>query len=88
MAKRMLELAREQPGFLGVESVRENGLGVTVSYWASEDAIGQWKQNLEHREAQSRGQSEWYSQYKVRVARVERDYGFGNRHNTSVEPLA
>jgi heme-degrading monooxygenase HmoA len=71
--KRMLELAREQPGFLGVEAAREDGLGITVSYWASEEAIARWRRNLEHVQVQELGRERWYSQYTLRVARVERE---------------
>ena len=75
-AARMVDLARQQPGFLGVESVREaGGLGVTVSYWESEDAIRRWKAQAEHRRAQEKGRAQWYADYHLRVARVERDYG-------------
>lgn len=73
-AARMLELAALQPGFLGVESVRED-LGITVSYWADIDSIKRWKQNAEHLAAQKMGMEKWYSNYKTRVALVERDYG-------------
>jgi len=77
MAERMVELAQEQPGFLGVESARgADGLGITVSYWASEAAIRQWREHAEHLVAQQRGRSEWYAQYELRIARVERAYGF------------
>ena len=76
MLERMGELASEQPGFLGIESAREGTTGITVSYWASEEAVVQWKKNLEHRDAQTRGRSKWYRRYRVRVAKVERDYGF------------
>ena len=76
-AARMLELAAEQPGFLGAESVRdETGFGITVSYWASLAAIRDWKEQAEHREAQRRGKESWYTCYKLRIAKVERDYGF------------
>lgn len=76
MADQMLALAQEQPGFLGVETAREvNGLGITVSYWASTKAIADWKANAEHRVAQARGRSEWYEHFRVRIARVEPDYG-------------
>lgn len=74
MAERMLELAAQQQGFLGVESARE-GLGITVSYWDSIEAISNWKRNAEHLEAQRLGHQLWYSGFKVRVAKVERDYG-------------
>lgn len=74
MADRMLALASQQEGFLGIESARE-AVGITVSYWASEEAIKRWKQNAEHLEAQRLGHKAWYSAFKVRVAKVERDYG-------------
>jgi len=73
-ATRMVELAAEQPGFLGVESVRED-LGITVSYWADLQSIKQWKAQAEHRLAQQMGMDKWYSSYKTRIALVERDYG-------------
>ena len=75
-AERMIELASQQPGFLGVESARTtDGLGITVSYWASEDAIAGWKAHSEHKLAQETGQRVWYADYFLRIARVERDYG-------------
>ncbi|MDT4870494.1 putative protein YqjZ [compost metagenome] len=77
-AERMLELARDQPGFLGVESARgADGLGITVSYWASEDDIRHWRVQAEHREAQRRGREDWYRAFRTRVAKVEREYGMG-----------
>lgn len=76
MAARMVELAARQPGYLGVESVRDaTGLGITVSYWDSEAAIAAWKRQVDHVAARERGRRDWYRQYRVRVARVERDYG-------------
>jgi heme-degrading monooxygenase HmoA len=73
-AARMVELAAEQPGFLGVESVRED-LGITVSYWSDLESIKRWKAQAEHRVAQRMGMHKWYSSYKTRIALVERDYG-------------
>lgn len=72
MAERMEELARQQPGFLGVESVRD-GMGITVSYWQDEASIRAWKRHVEHRVAQQKGRTDWYARYHLRVARVERD---------------
>ncbi|HJV88178.1 MAG TPA: antibiotic biosynthesis monooxygenase [Noviherbaspirillum sp.] len=74
MAKKMLELASQQPGFLGVESARED-LGITVSYWADLESIRAWKANIEHREAQELGRKKWYAAFKTRICKVERDYG-------------
>jgi heme-degrading monooxygenase HmoA len=74
MAERMLELASEQPGFLGIESAREE-VGITVSYWSDLESIGNWKANMEHRRAQKLGCERWYSSFKARISKVERDYG-------------
>jgi heme-degrading monooxygenase HmoA len=71
-AERMVELAREQPGFLGVESVRDaDGNGITVSYWDSLESIHRWGANAEHRLAQAEGRARWYESYRLRVCRVE-----------------
>ncbi|WP_328802507.1 antibiotic biosynthesis monooxygenase [Paenibacillus sp. LX16] len=77
MGDKMVELAAQQPGFLGVESVRDhNGVGITVSYWESLDAIKNWKHNEMHKVAQEKGKSEWYKTFGLRVSKVERDYFF------------
>ena len=74
-ADRMVELAAQQPGYLGVEHVRgEDGFGITVSYWDSEEAIRNWKRNAEHAVARGRGRNEWYEHFELRVAKVERAY--------------
>jgi heme-degrading monooxygenase HmoA len=76
MADCMAELAQTMPGYLGIESVRDDsGMGITVSYWQTVEAILQWKQNAEHLKAQEGGKSTWYSEYTIRVAKVERAYG-------------
>lgn len=74
MAAKMIETVSTQPGFLGFESARE-GIGITVSYWTDLEAINNWKANLEHRKAKQLGRDEWYSAYRLRIAKVERDYG-------------
>ncbi len=73
MAMLMEELAKEQSGYLGIESAR-SGIGITVSYWATVDAIKEWKNNLQHQVAQKLGKEQWYSAYKTRICLVERDY--------------
>lgn len=75
-AARMIELAAEVPGFLGIDSAREHGVGITVSYWESEEAIARWKADAEHTAVRETGRARWYSAYELRVARVERSYGF------------
>lgn len=73
MAQRMVALAAQQPGFLGVESAREE-VGITVSYWKDLESIRAWKENAEHLEAQRLGHSRWYAGFTTRIARVEREY--------------
>lgn len=72
-ADRMEELAAQQPGYLGIESARDaQGFGITVSYWASEDAAVAWRSVAEHREVQRLGRESWYERYAIRVATVGR----------------
>jgi len=75
MSDRMVELAQQQVGYLGHESARD-GLGITVSYWQSLDAIKNWKKNTEHLFAQQQGRKLWYKSFKIRICKVERDYEF------------
>ena len=75
-AERMFELAWDQPGFLGYETARSDGIGITVCYWESEAGIAAWKAHSEHAAAQREGRARWYDAYDLRVARVERAYGF------------
>jgi heme-degrading monooxygenase HmoA len=75
-ATRMLELAAAQPGFLGVDSARSDGVGITVSYWESEAAVVAWRDDAEHTVVRDTGRARWYAEYELRVARVERSYGW------------
>jgi heme-degrading monooxygenase HmoA len=76
-ADRMVQLASEQPGYLGVDSVRDaTGVGITVSYWSSEAAISAWRRHAEHTIVREQGRKSWYVEYELRVAKVERAYGF------------
>ncbi|GET33393.1 hypothetical protein PbJCM13498_22560 [Prolixibacter bellariivorans] len=75
MSDRMVELAKQQDGFIGVESAR-NELGITVSYWRDLDSIRKWKENAEHTVAREKGRRDWYQSFKTRIAKIERDYDF------------
>lgn len=78
-AARMIELAAQQPGFLGVETATDRsdgGAGITVSYWESEESIAAWKAVDEHAAARDEGRARWYDGYELRVARVERAYNW------------
>ncbi len=77
MSQKMVELSAGRDGFLGIESVRgADGVGITVSYWRDEAAIRAWKRDPEHEKAQHGGRATWYGAYEIRIARVERAYGF------------
>nr|WP_079784076.1 antibiotic biosynthesis monooxygenase [Pseudomonas sp. LPH1] len=78
-AQHMLELAAQQPGFLGVESARSDGLGITLSYWQSEEAIRTWREHAEHSAVREQGRADWYAAFTTRVAKVERAYAFSRR---------
>jgi heme-degrading monooxygenase HmoA len=75
MAEKMVKLAEQQDGFLGVESAREE-IGITVSYWKDLDSIKKWRDNYEHSIAREKGKDIWYNVFKTRISRVDRDYGF------------
>ena len=75
MAVRMEELAKQQKGYLGIESARAD-IGITISYWESLEAILLWKNNVEHTEARNLGREKWYKKYQLRICKVEREYGF------------
>lgn len=77
MAKRMEQLAEQQPGYLGLDSVRSE-IGITVSYWEDLNAIRNWKSNIDHLNVQRIGKEKWYRSYKVRICRVEKEYFFEN----------
>jgi heme-degrading monooxygenase HmoA len=77
MATAMEQLAARQPGYLGIESARgADGVGITVSYWSSLEAIQAWRENAEHKVAQRLGRERWYQSFEIRIARVERAYSF------------
>ncbi|MDC6353023.1 MULTISPECIES: antibiotic biosynthesis monooxygenase family protein [unclassified Robiginitalea] len=78
---RMMELAARQPGYLGVDHAREE-VGITVSYWESLEAIAGWKAQADHALAQRYGREKWYSEYRIRICRVEKEYGF-NREGSA-----
>ena len=75
MSEVMIDEVKKQPGFLGFESARDTS-GITVSYWKDYDAVLRWRNNLKHREARKLGKSTWYTKYKVRICKVERDYAW------------
>ena len=75
MSDLMVSMSADQPGFIGIETTRDaGGFGITVSYWESEAAIANWRENAKHQAAQQKGKVTWYDRYQLRVAKVERQY--------------
>lgn len=88
-AERMAALAARQPGYLGAESARgDDGLGITVSYWRSLEDIAAWRRHLEHAATREQGRASWYRHYELRVARVERAYGWDRDDHIGGDPGA
>lgn len=72
MADRMVELAAQQSGYLGMEHARTpDGAGITVSYWADKESIAAWREHAEHKIAQQYGREKWYQSFALRIAKVE-----------------
>ncbi|MCT8001030.1 antibiotic biosynthesis monooxygenase [Sphingomonas sanguinis] len=68
-------LAAQQPGYRGVDSVRDaDGLGITISWWADEASALAWRNHPDHTAIRDRGRARWYSHYEVAVTTVARDY--------------
>ncbi|NIJ09519.1 heme-degrading monooxygenase HmoA [Sphingomonas vulcanisoli] len=67
--------AARQPGYLGMDSVRDaDGEGITISFWQDEAAALAWRKHAEHSLIRDRGRSDWYDRYGVVVTRIERAY--------------
>ena len=72
MAEKMVELAMQQEGFLGIEWAGGDA-EITVSYWQDLESIRKWYENAEHKIAQAKGYEIWYKSLAIRVCKVERD---------------
>lgn len=73
-ALRLMELARDIDGFLGIETCLHGRFSLAVSYWQSLEAIGRWRRQAEHLYAKDRGKTQWFDAYLTRIAKVERVY--------------
>ncbi len=74
-ADQMDALAALQAGYVGIDSVRrDDGLGITVSYWIDEAAAKAWRNHPDHAAIRDLGRERWYHHYSLHVARVARSY--------------
>lgn len=70
------------PGFISVErfqSLTESGKMLSLSFWKDEAAVSAWRNHVMHRATQAAGRSGIFSNYRLRVADVMRDYGMTER---------
>jgi heme-degrading monooxygenase HmoA len=74
-AARMESAAKVFPGYCGLHSVRgADGVGITISYWDSDEAAKAWKVDSAHSTIREQGRSTWYEWYELIVAQVSRGY--------------
>ena len=79
LAEKLKTLLVQQPGFISVErfeSLMEEGKLLSLSFWESEQAIVNWRSQLDHIEAQKEGKEKLFERYRIRVVKIERDYSF------------
>ncbi len=89
MTSRMVALAQQQQGFLGLESVRgDDGIGITVSYWTDREAIQNWGRQAEHLSVKAMGRQEFYQWYRIRIAEVFADRAFMSNDAVVTGPFA
>jgi heme-degrading monooxygenase HmoA len=72
----------EIDGFLSVErfvSLTDANRLVSLSFWRDEEAVRKWRTASRHRNAQRAGREGIFSDYRLRIATVLRDYGMNDR---------
>lgn len=77
-------------GFISIErfeSLTQPGRYLSLSFWESEQAVQNWRNQQAHRMAQQEGRSQIFSDYRLRVACVIRDYGLSSRGQTPPDSL-
>ncbi len=72
--KETLDLAMQQEGFLGYESLSQGHEGIFISYWQTEEAISKWREHEVHRAAKTQGKKRWYTRYLSQICKVEHSH--------------
>lgn len=74
-AEQMVALAKQQKGFLGMNSVRDmQGYGITISYWQTDSDARAWRDHTQHSQIRHKGRALWYDEYSIQIARIDRAY--------------
>lgn len=76
MLQEMLELGRQQPGFIRVDNVHNGNQGITISWWETLEDIDRWRRHPRHLEAKKRGRGQWYESYRIAICKVDKEWGF------------
>lgn len=82
LAATMRKAVEEIEGFISVErfqSIVEEEKMLSLSFFESHDALDEWRNLATHRVAQKIGRSEFFIDYRLRIANIERDYGLTDR---------
>jgi heme-degrading monooxygenase HmoA len=81
-AARLRPLLEKIDGFVSIErfeSLTTPGRILSLSFWRDEAAVQAWRNVEEHRRIQAVGRQSIFADYRLRVARVIRDYGLNDR---------
>ncbi len=82
IASTLREFLKTQDGFISIErfqSLIEDGKILSLSFWNDEESIKKWRNMLEHRLGQKKGKEDLFHSYRIRVAKVVRDYSDSDR---------
>lgn len=85
IAGRLRPMVDEIDGFISIErfeSLTQPGKILSLSFWRDEEAVTEWRNVVEHREAQRKGRESIFADYRLRIAEVSRDYGMHERGET------
>ena len=77
IAAKLRSFLENRDGFISIErfqSLTEEGKILSLSFWRDENSIAEWRNVLEHRNAQKKGKESLFRSYRIRVAEVVRDY--------------
>lgn len=81
-AAELRKLVESIDGFISIErfeSLYEPGKILSLGFFESEEALEAWRNKPEHRRAQALGRARYFADYRLRIARVHRDYGMLER---------
>ena len=82
IAAELRPLLEQIDGFISIErfeSLMQPGKILSLSFFRDEAAIAAWRNIEAHRRAQAKGRAQVFSDYRLRIAGVIRDYGMKER---------